>query len=138
MLGAVLVPIAMVMAPVLSDVGTGVYDQLRPVVEYWTVNDSKLDGDDLLLSGTMIKRRDCMFMPPTLARDTKTGRNFMVESGSPTAGKTWAASDYPQAFGPWRVRGAAGKTLVFINIYSCGDSRPSAVELGVHVAENWK
>ena len=53
-------------------------------------------------------------------------------SGSATAGKTWAPSDAPQRWGPWRVIGGAGKQLTFLNVYLCGQSAPSVVQLGVY------
>jgi len=136
-IGAVLVPVGMVSFPIMSSVGTALYDTLRPVVTDWTVFNSEIDGADVLISGTLVKKRDCLFIPPTLARDIETGRNYAVVSTSPTAGKTWASSDLPQAWGPWRVINGAGKTLMFINIYQCGNSQPVASELGLHVAESW-
>ena len=107
-------------------------DQVRPVIVEWRVTDARVEGADVILSGTMVKQRDCIYLPPTVAKD-QTGRNYAVESTSPTAGKTWAASDLPQHFGPWRIPGGAGKTLEFINVYVCGENRPSIVRLGVYI-----
>jgi hypothetical protein len=115
--------------PAVYDFGTSVYDGLRPVASDWKVNSKFTDGNDLVVSGTMVKNRSCMFVPPTLARDA-FGKNHLVISTSPTSGKTWAADESPQAWGPWRVVDGASDTLTFINIYLCNGNRPSVVELG--------
>jgi hypothetical protein len=128
--GAVFAGMLIIFSDPLSDLGSRVYDVAQPVVTDWHVISAAHDGDDLVLTGTMIKRRNCTFVPPTLARD-REGRNYAVISAAATAGKTWAASDDPQQYGPWRVVGGAGKRLTFLNVYLCGRSSPSVVELGV-------
>jgi hypothetical protein len=130
--GALLFPAIVFMTPAILEAGELAYDRMRPVAVNWVVTDERVEGDDLVLSGTMVKQRDCIFLPPTLARDLSNGRNYAVTSAAPTAGKTWAASRDPQAWGPWKVAGGAGKRLMFANIYVCGEHRPSAVELGVY------
>ena len=138
MLGALIVPILMMAVPIASQVGHEVYDRFDPVIKYWTVNTSHLEGKDLVITGTMVKNRNAVFLPPTIARDVATGRNYAVVSTSPTSGKTWAPSRFPQQFGPWRVADAEGKTLTFFNVYTTADGHVSVVELGTHTAEEWR
>jgi hypothetical protein len=118
------------LTPMWVDITRDVYDSLRPIITEWTVENAIQDGDDLVVSGTMIKHRDCVFVPPTMARDA-LGRNYTVFSSSPTAGKSWAASGEPQHWGPWRVHGGIGKRLTFVNVYLC-DGYPSVIDLGVY------
>jgi hypothetical protein len=113
----------------LIDAGIVLYDSYLPVAENWKVTNSGSIDDTLVLHGSMVKNRDCIFVPPTVARDSN-GVNYTVESGSHTAGKTWGASDKPQLWGPWYIKGGIGKKLTFINVYLCGNSRPVIVELG--------
>ena len=75
MLGALIVPILMMAVPIASQVGHEVYDRFDPVIKYWTVNTSHLEGKDLVITGTMIKNRNGVFLPPTIGRDVATGRN---------------------------------------------------------------
>lgn len=129
--GGVMASLLIVFGDPLGELGVRLHDAVRPVVIEWTVQSAARDGDDLILSGTLVKQRACTFLPPTLARD-HDGRNYAVVSGSATAGKTWAPSDAPQRWGPWRVIGGAGKQLTFLNVYLCGQSAPSVVQLGVY------
>lgn len=138
LVGALVVPLLMMAVPVASHIGHAAYDHVDPIVKFWTVNSSHLEGRDLVIMGTMVKSRNGLFMPPTIARDEATGRNYAVVSTSPTAGKTWAPSPYPQQFGPWRVADAAGKRLTFFNVYQSSDGHISVVRLGTHVAEEWQ
>jgi hypothetical protein len=132
LIGAMLFPLFVLITPALLEAGELGYDRLRPIVVDWKVTESHIEGDDVILSGSMIKQRDGLFVPPTLARDLHTGRNYPVMSSAPTAGRTWAASNNPQSWGPWTVKGGANKELLFINIYMSDGYRPSAVELGVY------
>jgi len=129
--GAIFGLIIAMSLPGLYDYGREQYEAARPVVRDWTVTDNFTDGDDVVLSGTMRKVRDCVYLPPTLARDDG-GQNYTVTSTSPTAGRTWDASTLPQHWGPWRVSGGAGKRLSFIVVYMCGGSYPTIIELGSH------
>lgn len=129
--GAGMFLLAIVMSPGLMELGAATYDRVHPITSDWIITESHVDGADIVLSGTMLKNRNCVFVPPTVARDS-AGQNYPVVSSSPTAGKTWAASGQPQRFGPWRVVGGAGKRLTFINVYVCGEGRPSILELGVY------
>ena len=49
------------------DYGSELYDELRPVVTDWHVTHAEVKGEDVVLIGSMIKRRDCIFQPPTQA-----------------------------------------------------------------------
>lgn len=116
----------------VSRLVTAWYDIHHPVVSAWTVTSSEVHGADVTLRGTMIRQRNCLFVPPTIARDS-TGQNYAVQSSSPTAGRSWGVSDAPQRWGPWVIPGGAGKPLTFANIYLCDEGRPKVVELGVYV-----
>ena len=90
-----------------------------PVNTDMTVTSVKVVGDDLYISGTITKRRDCTYVPPPRARDEK-GSNLAVESRSPAVGSSWKSSDAPQTFGPWVIQGGANaKTLTFYQEQSC-------------------
>ncbi len=131
LLGAGFFLLAIAISPGLMELGASTYDRINPIASDWIVTDSRNDGDDVVLSGHMLKHRNCVFVPPTIARDS-AGQNYPVVSGSATAGKTWAASGQPQRFGPWRVVGGANKKLTFVNVYICGEGRPSILTLGIH------
>lgn len=130
-IGILLGPVVLAMMPWIEDMSVRAYDKANPVIVDWMVTESRTVGEDLIVSGTMIKVRNCVFIPPTLARD-EHGRNLQVLSTSPTAGKSWAADDKPQEWGPWQVVGGAGKKLTFINIYQCWHDAPTAMLLGVY------
>jgi hypothetical protein len=115
----------------IGDAVDATYDYLHPVVIEWRVTKVENVGDDVVLQGTMIKQRDCLYVPPTMARD-QYGQNYVVESASPTAGVSWASGPEPQKWGPWIVRNAKGKTLAFSNTYVC-DKNSKIVRLGVYV-----
>lgn len=132
MAGGLLVsPMLVASLPILVDAGSALQDRMTPVVTDWKVKTSSVEGPDLILSGTMVKNRDCIYLPPTLARDS-TGLNRKVEIMNPTGPTTWAKDDQPQVWGPWRVPDGAGKSLTFINVYLCGTGRPTIVELGTY------
>jgi hypothetical protein len=121
--------IAAMVFPATKDLMQDSYNSWRPVVRDWKVDAEATVGGDVVLTGTMIKQRDCVYLPPTLARD-QNGQNYIVESTSPTAGKTWDADEAPQRWGPWTVRGAADKRLTFVIVYLCNGSNPTIVKLG--------
>lgn len=129
--GLLLSPFIVALVPILIDAGSAVQDRVTPVVTEWKVTTAQTDGSDLIVAGTMLKNRDCIFLPPTLARDS-TGINHRIQSTAPAGQSTWAADDQPQFWGPWRVPGVAGKTLTFLNVYLCGTGRPTIVELGTY------
>lgn len=130
-IGLLLGPATLIIMPGVADIGNRAYDHIAPVIVEWRVTESRTVGEDLIVSGTMVKQRDCLFIPPTLARD-EHGRNLLVLSTSPTAGKSWAADDKPQRWGPWQVVGGAGKRLTFINLYQCWHGTPTVSELGTY------
>jgi hypothetical protein len=129
--GLLLSPFIVASLPILIDAGSALQDRLTPVVTDWVVTTSEIEGPDLILSGTMVKNRDCIYLPPTLARDS-AGVNRRVEIMNPTGPTTWAKDDQPQVWGPWRVPEGAGKSLAFINVYLCGTGRPTIIELGTY------
>ena len=105
------------------------YDFARPIVAEWRVETARVEGDDLVLAGTMIKQRPCMFVAPPMASD-EYGRNYQVVSPSTTDAVSRGARSTPQSWGPWIVQGGAGKALEFMAVYICESGRASVVELG--------
>lgn len=120
--------VASVTTTVWFEVARDIYDHFRPVVSDWRVIESSFVENDLVVSGVLTKNRDCLFVPPIIARDA-LGRNYTVTSTSPTANKSWVPSDKPQHWGPWRVPDGAGKKLDFVIFYLC-EGHPTASELG--------
>ena len=129
--GVLIAFVALFMVAPVEDLMLKAFDGMRPVVIKWRVTEARTEGQDVVLSGDMVKQRACAYVPPTVARDPH-GQNYIVHSESRTAGITWAASDEPQKWGPWTVRGAAGKVLEFSNLYVCGE-RKVIVHLGSYV-----
>jgi hypothetical protein len=126
--GLLLSPFFIAVLPIFVDYASMIQERMLPVISDWKITNSKIEGTDLIVSGTMRKNRDCIFLPPTLARD-QNGLNHRVISKASAGGTTWAADDEPQQWGPWVVPDGAGKKLTFINVYLCG-SRPAIIELG--------
>lgn len=117
-------------APSMVSLGGSAYDRLFPVTTNWEPASVVTDGDDVIVSGTMIKARcSCRYVPPPRARDS-VGQNYLIVSTSPTASSSWACSGQPQAFGPWRVKGGAGKVLTFYQEHQCSNLWTSFTELG--------
>ena len=102
---------------------------VAPVMVNWTVLGKARSDGDLLVWGTVVKARNCRFIPPILARDD-TGQSYIVESMNPVRSMPWAATDTPHRFGPWRVAGGAGKVLTFEQIHRCHPMWDQVSELG--------
>lgn len=125
-IGAVLVTVG---ALIVTPLAVSLEQQYNPPLADWTVQSYTVEGRDVVVSGTVVKPRSCSYRPPPRARD-EHGLNYLVESQTPTRNVTWAASDIPQRFGPWRVSGAAGKTLTFYQEHQCHPLWRLVVELG--------
>jgi hypothetical protein len=125
LIGALLLSLFAWQVPI-AELGGRLHDWAFPVVIGFNVTEKRLEGGDLVISGYMVKQRDCVFLPPTIARDDE-GTNYPVESASRLAGKTWPRSDQPQHFGPWRVRGVGDRRLQFFNVYDCGGAVSVAI-----------
>lgn len=110
--------------------GPEIERRLFPVHTDWTVLEQMTLGRDLVISGTMIKRRHCAYIPGPIARD-ENGQNFYVESASATAAISWAADDKPQNFGPWTIRDGAGRKLTLFQQHKCHILWPTFTKLGV-------
>jgi hypothetical protein len=119
----------MALAPAILDFGREQYERLRPVVSDWEVTNAKVDGDDLTVSGTMHKNRDCLLVPPVVARDL-AGTPYLLESQ--LAWKSKDSSAALQPWGPWTVRNGAGKKLRFVMVYLCGGNYPSIIDVGTY------
>jgi len=83
---------------------------MRPVMTHWTPTSVTRDGDDVLVSGHVIKRWQCDYQPPPLA-ETVTGRPLVTSTQSSTANRDWPSDGYPRDFGPWRIKGGAGQKI---------------------------
>jgi hypothetical protein len=103
--------------------------RVMPVAVEWTVTEARRDGEDLYLSGTMVKRRPCLYVPPIIVRD-QIGQNYLMEHQSAIRGNSWAASSGAQKFGPWKVHKGAGKLLTFSAVYDCHSLWPTFNTLG--------
>lgn len=103
--------------------------RLWPPMRNWTPTEWHVDGRDVVITGHMVKPRDCTYRPPSRARDER-GQNYFVESLSATRALSWDASDRPQRFGPWRVPNSAGHRLAFYQEYRCHPLWNLTVELG--------
>ena len=130
--GAAFAGLSMVWVPWLAHT---IEPVLLPVNTDWHVTDARRDGNNLILTGTMRKRRDCVFLPPVIARDD-SGQNYRLIHASPNRGSNWASSAEPQKFGPWIVEGAAGKRLTFTSVSECHSLWPTFSELGTYDARS--
>ena len=117
----------MTAVPGLLDYGREQYERLRPVITDWKVTKSLVEDDDLIVSGTMYKTRDCLLVPPAVARDAD-GIAYTLESEAAWRAKD--ASDEKQPFGPWRVHGGANKRLKFLMVYICAGNTPTVIAVG--------
>ena len=112
--------------PGIFDYGREKYEEVRPVVTDWKISNTFVDGEDLVLSGTMHKVRDCLLIPPPIARDSNGVPHKLTTS-------MWSPKDASsdlQTWGPWRVVGGAGKSMKFSMVYMCGVSRPTIIAVG--------
>lgn len=116
-------------APGVMDYGREQYEKIRPVISEWKVTKAETDGDDITLSGTMLKNRDCLLVPPVIARDL-AGTPYLLESLSSWRSKD--ASNEIQPWGPWTVRRGAGKKLSFVMVYMCGGNYPTVIAVGTY------
>lgn len=91
---------------------------LAPVKHDWKVTSVKIDGPDIVVSGSMVKRWACDYQPPPRALDA-AGAHYIVESASPTKVNNWPVSNKPYNFGPWRVVGAAGQKVMLYQEDEC-------------------
>lgn len=106
------------------------FDSMNPVIHSWRPTSVLQDGDDIVVSGTMVKARDCPFIAPPMAR-LETGQNVPIASTSPTAGMTWDNSEKPQRFGPWRIPGGARHHVTIYLRHQCHALWSTVTEVGV-------
>lgn len=91
---------------------------LNPVRKEWTVTYATIDGEDLVLYGTMKKIRECSFQPPPRVHDA-FGNHYLVDINRPVPQPLWKSGDRSQNWGPWRVINGANKDLEFFIIDRC-------------------
>jgi hypothetical protein len=83
---------------------------LRPVMTGWTATSVTREGDDVLISGHVVKRWQCDYRPPPVA-ETVAGRPLATETNSLMSSREWPADGYPRNFGPWRIKNGAGQKI---------------------------
>ena len=118
---------AMTAMPGLMDFGREQYERLRPVITDWKVTESRIEADDLIVHGTMKKTRDCLLVPPAVARDVE-GNAYLLESEA--AWRPKDSSSELQPWGPWRVHGWTGQRLKFLMVYLCAGNTPTVIAVG--------
>lgn len=106
------------------------YEDLHPVVTDWQIGSVSIEGADVVLSGTMRKNRECLLVPPVVARD-ENDRPYRLEA--PMWSHKDAAAEL-QTWGPWRVVNGAGRSLKFTMIYMCAGNYPTIVGVGKYEA----
>ena len=106
--------------------------QYWPVLYDWRPTVATHAGD-LFVHGTMRKRGTpaCEYLPPQRVLDLDSGAHLAIVSLAPTSGVNWPGDDEPRAFGPWMVRGGAGKRLQFYSEHDCNPLWRSFSVLGV-------
>ena len=106
-----------------ATLGFAVLQQIEPVMlpvtTDWEPLSVTVEGDDLVVSGVMVKRRNCDYIQPPRARSATGNKQFVVISRAPTSGLSWAADADPQPFGPWVIKGAVGHRIEMYIAYRC-------------------
>ena len=106
-------------------------DQKFPVITDWAITHAVVEGDDVVLRGTMRKRRECLLVPPVIARDTADVPYLLITG-------IWAAKDssiMSQSWGPWRIVAGAQRHLSFTMVYLCAGGRPNIVQVGSYIPQ---
>lgn len=102
---------------------------LFPVSINWRVDRVAHEGDNLILSGTVVRnRKHCKYLAPPGARDGADNLGLISMSQGPT--DTWAFSTVPQRWGPWVIVGGAGRRLEFFIHHRCHAAWMLTTELG--------
>ena len=117
--------------PIWSDWLLDWRDQRFPVITDWAVTHAVVEGEDVVLHGTMRKRRECLLVPPVIARDT-AGVPYLLLAG------IWAAKDSSiksLGWGPWRIVAGAQRELAFTMVYLCAGNRPNIVAVGSYIPQ---
>lgn len=89
-----------------------------PVNIKWQVTTVEVLGNDLVVSGTMVKDRACDYKPPPRAFSS-TGAPMAVRSQSATAGQNWPPGPTPRPFGPWVIVDGAKDTPTLYQEHWC-------------------
>ena len=103
-------------------------DQRFPVITDWAVTHAVVEGEDVVLQGTMRKRRECLLVPPVIARDL-VGAPYVLLA-------EWRAKDSSAKvipWGPWRIAYGARRDLSFTMVYICSGARPNIVAVGSYI-----
>jgi hypothetical protein len=83
----------------------------------------------LVISGNMVKQRQCQFLPPTKVR-TDTGLNLAVYTSDVIVNTTWLASPKPQKWGPWSISTAGATEVTLYQEHRCNIFWNTISELG--------
>jgi len=116
--------------PVWSDWLLDWRDQKFPVITDWAVTHAVVEGDDVVLRGTMRKRRECLLVPPVIARDLAGVPYELLAQG-----RARDSSQKTIPWGPWRIVAGAGRDLSFTMVYVCSGSRPNIVQVGSYIPQ---
>lgn len=101
-----------------------------PVTRDLKISSLKIVDDDVILTGTVRKVRNCEYLAPVRAR-TLDGVPLQVVSGRKTATQTWSPSDTPQEFGPWTIFDGAGKEIEIYHVHRCNPLWLTYSQLGI-------
>ena len=116
--------------PLWSDALLDWRDQKFPVITDWKVTQAVIEGEDVVLQGTMRKRRECLLVPPVIARDLGGVPYRLLAE--------WRAKDSsPKTipWGPWRIVAGAQRELAFTMVYVCSGGRPNIVQVGSYIPQ---
>lgn len=104
------------------------YYKASPVMSNWEPSEIYVDGNDVIVSGWMIKNHDCTYIPPPRASDPSK-RPFVVVAKSATPYQNFPTG--PMPFGPWMIVGAAASPRVdMAQEHDCGNDVITFSELG--------
>ena len=92
--------------------------RISPVMTEWTAAKVARDGNDVLVSGTVVKRWQCEYLAPPIA-ETITGAPLETQTHSLLPQRMWPADGRPRDFGPWRIKNAAGMRFRLYYHHEC-------------------
>lgn len=117
--------------PLMAEKVADTRDDLYPVITDWVVTQAVVIGDDVVLRGTMRKQRECLLVPPVIARDT-AGVPYVLLTDLWAAK---AASRKAISWGPWRIVAGAHRELEFTMVYLCAGNRPNIIRVGSYIPQ---
>lgn len=107
-----------ILAPIALILGPQFESNHFPANTDWTVMSATHEGNDLVLAGTMLRKRTCNYDPPPRAFDD-LGNTYLIVSRNLNAGRDWPVTGAPQKYGPWVLTGAAGRKVTVYIEHRC-------------------